>query len=113
MDTSTRRFLCGVGAVCHGSLSQTVLCGGVYVVSSCSSRVGAVSSVMSSFVVWCLVPTSIVTRRRSCGEYRVPPPLNADLIAAWASWQVAFCLLMNWFVVLRDYMWWESSLHNC
>jgi hypothetical protein len=68
MDTSTQRFLCGVGAVYGGSLSQSVLDGGVCVVRSCSSDVWAVMSVMSSSVVWCLVPASIVTRRRSCGE---------------------------------------------
>ncbi len=94
MDMSTRRFLCGVGAVRDGMLSQSVLGGGVCVVRSCSSRVGAVSSVMSSSDVWCLIPASIVARQRSCGENRVPPPLNADLIAAWVSWQAALCLLI-------------------
>ena len=64
MDTSTRRFLCDVGAVCGGSLSQSVLGGGVCVVRSCSSEVGDVRSAMSSSVVWCLVPASIVTRQR-------------------------------------------------
>ncbi len=49
-----------------------------------------------SSVVYCLVPASIVTKRRSCGEYRVPPPLNADMIVAWVSWQAVLCLLMNW-----------------
>ncbi len=68
MDTSTRRILYGVGAVCGGSLSLSVLGGGVCVVRSCSSRIGVVNSVMSSSVVWCLVPASNVTRRRSCGE---------------------------------------------
>ena len=96
MDTPTRRFLCGVGVVCRGSLSQSVLGGCVCVVKSCSSEVGAVSSVMSSSVVWGLVPASIVTRRRSQCEDRVPPHLNADLIAAWVGWHAASCLLMNW-----------------
>ncbi len=69
---------------------------GDWVVESCSSGVEAVSSVMSSSDVWCLVPASIVIRRRSCGEYRVPPALNADLMAAWVSWHAALCLLINW-----------------
>jgi hypothetical protein len=71
MDTSFRRvhrLFCGVGAVYGESLSQSVLDGGVWVVRSCSSEVGAVRYVMSSSDVWCLVPASIVTRRRSCGE---------------------------------------------
>jgi hypothetical protein len=96
INTPTRRFLCDAGAVRRGSLSQSVLGGGVYVVGSCSSRVGTVSSIMFSSVVWCLVPASIVTRRSSRGEYIVPPPLNADLIAAWVSLQAASCLLMIW-----------------
>ena len=95
MDTSTRRFFCGVNAVSGGLLSQSVLDGGVCVVRSCSSEVG-VSSAISSSVVWCLGPASIVTRQRSCGEYRVPPPLKADLMVAWVSWQAALCLLINW-----------------
>ncbi len=41
-----------------------------------------VRSVMSLFFVCCLVPVSIVISLRSCGEYSVPPPLNADLMAA-------------------------------
>jgi len=85
MNTSTQRFLCGAGTVRGGVLSQLVLGGGVCVVRYLSSRVGAVSSVMSLSVVWCLVPASIMNRRRSCDEYRVPPPLNTDLIAAWGS----------------------------
>ena len=96
MDTSTRRFLCGVNAVCGGLLSQSVLGEGVCVVRSCSSEVGVVRSAISSSEVWCLVPASSVTRRRSCGVYRVPAPLNADLMAAWLNWQAAICLLMNW-----------------
>ncbi len=82
MDTATRRFLGGVNAVCGGSLSQSVLGGGVCVVRSCSSEVDVVRSAISSLVVWCLVLASIVTMRRSCGEYRVHPPLNSDLMAA-------------------------------
>jgi len=82
MDTSTQRFICGVGAVRGGSLSQSVLGRGVCVVCSWSSRMGVIRAVMSSPVVWCSVPASIVTRRRSCVEYMVPPPLNAVLIAA-------------------------------
>ena len=57
---------------------------------------GAVRSVMSLSIVCNLVPASIVTSRRLCGEYRVPPPLNANRMAAWVSWQAALCLLMNW-----------------
>ena len=85
MDTSTRRFICGVNAVSGGVLSQSVLGVGACVVRSCSSEVG-VRSAISSSVVWCLLPASIVTRRRSCGEFMVPPSLNADLMAAWVSW---------------------------
>ncbi len=82
MDTSTMRFLFGVGVECGGSHSQFVLGGGVCVVCSWSSRVGVVRAVMSSSVVWFLDPASIVIRRRSCGGYIVPPLLNAVLIIA-------------------------------
>ena len=84
MDTSTRRFLCGVNALCGELLSQSVLDGGVCVVRFCSYE-DVVRSAISSSLVWCLVPASIVTKWRSFGEYMVPPPLNAALIAAWVS----------------------------
>ena len=39
-------------------------------------------SSMPSSVVWILVPTSIDNRIKSCGEYIVPLPLDAVLMAA-------------------------------
>ncbi len=94
-DTSIRRFLCGVGTMCGKSLSQSMLGGDVCVARPCASRVWGISSFMPYSVVWCLVSVSIVTRRRSCAEYRAPPPLSSDLIAAWVSWQAALYLLIN------------------
>ncbi len=57
---------------------------------------GVLKSLKSSSVVWFLVLASIVISLRSCGEYMVPPPLNAALMDAYVSWHVALCLLMNW-----------------
>jgi hypothetical protein len=51
---------------------------------------------MCSSVVWSLVPASIDICIRSCGEYIVPTPLDAVLMAGWVSWQGAFCLRMHW-----------------
>ncbi len=96
MNTSTWRFLSGMGAMRAGSLSQPISGKDICVVRSFSSRVKAMSSVTSSSDVWCLVPASILTSRRSCGEYTMPPPFNADLIAAWVSWQAALCLRIDW-----------------
>jgi len=56
---------------------------------------------MSSSFVWCLVPASIDIKLRSCGEYIVPPPPNAVLMATWLSWQAVLCLQMNWLWVLH------------
>ena len=42
------------------------------------------------------VPASADTRRRVCGEWRVPPPLKAFRMAAWVSRHAALCLLMIW-----------------
>ena len=58
-------------------------------------------------MVWCLLPASVETRRRSWGEYMVPPPLKAVLMAAWVSWHAALCLLMIWLV------WYEHCLAMC
>ncbi len=40
---------------------------------------------MSSSLVWRLVPASIVISMASCGEKIVPPPLNAGLMAKFIS----------------------------
>ncbi len=50
----------------------------------------------SSSMVWCLVPASGDTRRRSWGEYMVPPSLNVARMVAWESWHAALCMHMMW-----------------
>ena len=70
-------------------------------------------SYISSSVVWCLVLASIDTSLRSRGEHIVPPPLNAVLMVAWASWQVMLCLLMNGFLwVLHTHVMWVQEPSN-
>ena len=101
MDTSTLRFLRGCGVLWVGGLSQSVVSG--FCCCFCewyswSCDGGKVNASRSSSMVWCLLPASVETRRRSWGEYMVPPPLKAVLMAAWVSWHAALCLLMIWLV---------------
>ena len=67
IDASTRQFLCRMG----GGLveaSHSVSCDNDGARSSCVRGGGVLRSLMSSSVVWCLVPESIVISLRSCGE---------------------------------------------
>ena len=61
---------------------------------------GVLRSLMSSSVVLCLVLAFVVISMRSWGEYMVPPPLNAVLMAACVS--LACCVVSaNEFIVVR------------
>ncbi len=101
MDTSTLRFLRGGGVVGGALLNQSVVKGGCCCCCCCewyswSCDGGRVKASRSSSLVCCLIPASDETRRRSRGDYIVPPPLKAVRMAAWVSWHVALCLMMTW-----------------
>ena len=100
-----------VWARCAGTRLASLCLAGVIGCRILVLRGGGVRSVRSLYVVCNLVPASIVTSRRSCSEYRVPPPLNANRMAAWVSWQAALCLLMNWslWVLHSPAMWVQES----
>jgi hypothetical protein len=67
IDTSTRRLLCSMGEGPTGA-SHSVSCDDDGARSSCVRGGGVLRSLMSSSVVWCLVPAFIVISLRSCGE---------------------------------------------
>ena len=93
-DTSTcRGCRCGVGVVAVSNSKSSQSLG-----SGCNTggESGVDRLAMRAPGVCVFVPASADTRRRVCGEWRVPPPLKAFRMAAWVSRHAALCLLMIW-----------------
>ena len=93
-DTSTcRGCRCGVGVVAVSNSKSSQSLG-----SGCNTgdESGVDRLAMRAPGVCVFVPASADTRRRVCGDWRVPPPLKAFRMAAWVSRHAALCLLMIW-----------------